>query len=189
MPSLILQPSKLYHVYNRGNNQELLFYKPENYRYFLVKMRQYLAPHVRILAWCLMPNHFHLLLATPDDFNSPAYSQAVRTWLSSYTRAIQRQENRTGSLFQQHTRAKELDTEQYASICFCYIHQNPLRAGLARNAQQWVWSSYLDYIGLRAGTLCDFAAARELLDLPDEPAEIGQLILQTLPDDVATALF
>ena len=189
MPALHLQPGKLYHVYNRGNNRDLIFYTPENYRYFLTKLRHYLTPHVRILAWCLMPNHFHLLLQARETIDLPSCGQDFRIWLASYSRAIQRQQNRTGSLFQQHTRAKELRTEAYALACFCYIHQNPLRAALVRNLSLWVWSSYLDYAGPRRGTLCDQAAARDLLALPAEPEQVKQLILQALPDDVAAVMY
>jgi putative transposase len=77
-----------------------------------------------------MPNHFHFLVSTKSDFNSVKFSNAFRTLLSSYTRAIQKQENMTGSLFQQNTKAKELTDNKYASSCFHYIHQNPFRSQL-----------------------------------------------------------
>ncbi|GAB3838360.1 transposase [Hymenobacter jeollabukensis] len=173
MSALNLQPHKLYHIYNRGNNREAIFYSPENYRYFLTKLRRYLTPHLRILAWCLMPNHFHLLVQVRERADLPRCSIDLRLLLSSYTRAIQSQYGRTGSLFQQHTKAKELDNNEYALACFCYIHQNPLRAELVREPAQWVWSSYQDYAGLRSGTLCDRAAAIEVLNLPTEAAQIA----------------
>lgn len=189
MPALNLQPHKLYHLYNRGNNRETIFYSPENYRFFLTKLRRYLTPHLRILAWCLMPNHFHLLVQVRENADLSRCSTDLRLLLSSYTRAIQRQYSRTGSLFQQHTKAKELDSNEYALACFCYIHQNPLRAGLVRDPVQWIWSSYLDYAGLRAGTLCDQSAATEVLNLPAETAHIALLIRQTLPEDIAGVLY
>jgi REP element-mobilizing transposase RayT len=189
MPALNLQPGKLYHIYNRGNNSELIFYTPENYRYFLTKLRKHLAPHLHILAWCLMPNHFHLLVQVRDNADTTRCSTDLRLLLSSYTRAIQKQQGRTGSLFQQHTKAKELNNNEYALACFCYIHQNPLRARLVRELGQWVWSSYPDYAGERAGTLCDKQAAAEMLDLPTDASRIALLIRQTLPEDVAKNLF
>lgn len=189
MAALNLQHNKLYHLYTRGNNRETVFYTPENYRYFLAKLRHYLTPHLRILAWCLMPNHFHLLVQVREDADLQQCSTDLRILLSSYTRAIQKQQKRTGSLFQQHTRAKELTTEPYALTCFCYIHQNPLRAGLVGDPSQWVWSSYPDYVGLREGTLCDKVAAAELLDLPASTSAIQFLIKQALPGDVAEVLF
>ncbi|KAA9332467.1 hypothetical protein F0P96_13430 [Hymenobacter busanensis] len=189
MSALNLQPEKLYHLYNRGNNRETVFHTPENYRYFLTKLRRHLTPHLRILAWCLMPNHFHLLVQVREAADLARCSTDLRLLLSSYTRAIQKEQGRTGSLFQQHTKAKELSTEQYAFMCFCYIHQNPLRAGLIRDISQWVWSSYPDYAGLRGGTLCHKELATALLDLPTDAEQIALLIKQTMPADVKDWLF
>jgi len=157
-----LLPGHLYHIYNRGNNRERIFFSPDNYLFFLAKMRKYLSPHLRILAWCLMPNHFHLLVEVREEATPLGCGAGFRTLLSSYTRAIQRQENRTGSLFQQQTQAKNLTDggPTYAGISFCYIHQNPLRAGLVSDLADWLWSSFVDYAGRRSGTLCDQAMAR-----------------------------
>ena len=54
---------QIYHVYNRGNNSQTVFFSRENYLFFLEKVRKYLSPHADILAWCLMPNHFHLMIS------------------------------------------------------------------------------------------------------------------------------
>ncbi|MEQ1588638.1 MAG: transposase, partial [Cyclobacteriaceae bacterium] len=51
-----------YHIYNRGNNRQLIFFEERNYKFFLNKIEQYVVPHTNLLAWCLMPNHFHLLV-------------------------------------------------------------------------------------------------------------------------------
>ncbi|MDO7876272.1 transposase [Hymenobacter sp. ASUV-10] len=183
-----LQPGRLYHLYNRGNNRERIFFNEENYRYFLGKMRKHLLPHTQLLAWCLMPNHFHWLLYVREDASVAALGQDLRTMLSSYTRAVQNQQQRTGSLFQQHTQAKELAADIYASNCFCYIHQNPWRASLEAIAGDWPWSSFRDYAGLRNGNLCDRELARELLDLPDNPQELQAFMLQVLPDGIGEQL-
>ena len=171
-----LQPDGLYHIYNRGNNRDHIFFNDENYRYFLGKMRKHLLPHCHLLAWCLMPNHFHWLVLLRDTANALALGKDLRVMLSSYTRAIQQQ--------QQHTQAKELTTEGYALNCFCYLHQNPLHAGLEATAGEWVWSSFWDYAGLRSGNLCDRALAQQLLDLPAGATERQALLLQALPEDV-----
>lgn len=81
--------------------------------------------------------------------------------MRSYTRAINIQENSHGSLFQQKTKAKEFidksnnNTMSYALICAHYIHQNPLKSKLVVNLEEWKFSSYLDYAGLRSGSLCN----------------------------------
>ncbi len=60
-----------YHIYNRGNNGENLFYRPENYGYFLQKFDHYLSGYLELYAYCLLPNHFHLLVraVVPDTFS------------------------------------------------------------------------------------------------------------------------
>ncbi len=81
--------------------------------------------------------------------------------LSSYSQAINKQNNSVGSLFQQRTKAKILseiiESKQvnYLENCFFYVHNNPFVAGLVSNLQEWQWSSYLDYINERKGVLCN----------------------------------
>lgn len=128
----------IYHVYNRGNNKQLIFFTPANYQNFLKKIKKEINPFADILAYCLMPNHFHLLLLVKEESGQLSPHPLVRkigTLLSSYTRAINIQETRTGSLFQQKTKAIEIfniddfvDRTDYLTTCFHYIHQNPLRA-------------------------------------------------------------
>ena len=92
----------------------------------------------------------------------------IGTLLSSYTQAINRQEDRTGSLFQKKTQAKRLDvSEGYPFICFQYIHQNPMKAGLVDKIDDWHYSSFKDYAGLRKGTLCNLALAKTWINVDE----------------------
>ena len=75
--------------------------------------------------------------------------------LRSYTQAINKRYQRTGSLFQQNTKAIELSNKSYAQTCFHYIHQNPLRANLVNKMSEWPFSSYPDYAGMRNGSLIE----------------------------------
>ena len=176
----------LYHVYNRGNDGLTLFYTPEDYRLFLRKMRQYVLPHSQLLAYCLMPNHFHFLLwATPegtadDDTTSSARQPLTRGLaglLSTYAQVLNPRLQRRGALFQPKTKAKPLEGPllpgHYPLTCFHYIHQNPVRAGLAVALADWPYSSYRDYAGLRGGTLCHQALAADLLALPADTADFA----------------
>lgn len=142
-----------YHVYNRGNNKQLIFFQERNYEFFLNKIRQYVVPHSNLLAWCLMPNHFHLLIQanpetqkivkeTPLKIN--ALTESFRLMLSSYTRAIQKQESMIGSLFQQKTKFKCAD--DYLESVFHYVHQNPYRARLVKKMEDYPWSSMKEYV-------------------------------------------
>jgi putative transposase len=126
-----------------------------------------------------MPNHFHLLVFTKADLAAEEYalSKGLCVLLRSYTCAINVQENRSGSLFRAHTKAKDgiidgfitengqhkkcfLGNNDYTQMCFHYIHQNPVKAGLVSKAEDWPYSSASDYAGLRNGTLCN----KDLLD-------------------------
>ena len=170
---------KIYHVYNRGNNKQRIFFSEENYLFFLRKIRKLLTPNCELLAYCLMPNHFHLLIyATEktiavDDQNRNNFSEALRKLLSQYSKAINKQENRVSSLFQQNTKAKALRdsschenrgmrNHESALTCFIYIHKNPFEI-TGGNLSKWQFSSYLDYAGMRNGTLCNKELARNLI--------------------------
>lgn len=149
-----LEPNKYYHLYNRSNNRELLFRNRDNYLYFLSKYRKYLAPFLDTLAYCLMPDHFHFLVFVKSN-NSLLIKKNIGLLLSSYTKAVNKSFSRIGSLFQQHTKTKLLIDEKYILMVIAYIHQNPLRKNLVTNLENWEFSSYQDYTGLREETLVD----------------------------------
>jgi putative transposase len=107
-----------------------------------------------------MPNHFHLLVLIKYDRQEKTLNNGIAVLLRSYTRAIQKQRNLVGSLFQPRTRAQEIGNDRqhglnHAAVCMHYIHQNPLRSGLVSSMDLWQFSSYRDYAGLRNGTLCN----------------------------------
>ncbi len=188
-------PNHIYHVYNRGNNSQRIFFQRKNYLFFLKKIRTHLLPHCDILAWCLMPNHFHLMVYVKQlevDFIDQESGQSrkrklndsISIVLRSYTRAINIQENRTGSLFQNRTKAicvteingitpawfqsgygiliNIADTEkEYPQVLFNYIHENPINESLVTVLEEWEFSSFLDYSGKRNGDLINKELARE----------------------------
>ena len=178
----------IYHLYNRGNNGQNIFFNPENYLFFLHKVRKHLYPNCDIIAYCLMPNHFHFMIQGNSDSEKMkkygnsmlnAFSENLRIMLSSYTQAINKQENRTGSLFQQNTKIKSLSDIFYGRIskmgsigydyyCFHYIHDNPVQAGLVSKIEDWEFSSYRDYTGLRQGSLINKNLALHILSQDSE---------------------
>jgi len=109
-----------------------------------------------------MPNHFHFLVLLPED--EKPFSKAFGHFLSSYTRAINRRYKRTGSLFQQNTKSKILEGED-AFVCFHYIHQNPVKAGLCDGFEDWKYSSFNEYYAGEQN-ICETKVTRGLLDLP-----------------------
>ena len=87
--------------------------------------------------------------------------------LSSYSKAINKQEGRTGNLFQQKTKALCVSESKDGTpqTVFHYIHQNPMKAGLVNKMEDWEFSSLKDYLGLRNGMLCNRDLAKQYLDL------------------------
>jgi len=165
-----------YHIYNRGNNKNTIFFQPHNYLYFLEKVRKFLLPTCDLLNYCLMPNHFHFLVHANEITElqlvkgcviTNPLSDALKLLLSSYTKAINVQQHKTGHLFQQNTKSKLMTTAtvDYSLTCFHYIHQNPLKAELVKRIEEWPYSSFHEYIGTPWQQLCNKELAFELLGL------------------------
>lgn len=162
----------LFHIYNEGNNRQRIFFNDENYFYFLGKVRKYISPNCNLLAYCLMPNQFNFLIhansktVSFDKYNRNNLSEGFKYLLSSYTKAVNVRENRTGSLFRQNTKCKKVDNGLTQSlICFLYIHQIPMKEGFVNYLEEWLFSSFRDYIGFRNGTLCKKDLALKLFGL------------------------
>jgi putative transposase len=74
-----LAPESLYHLYNRGNNKQVIFPQERNYSYFLTKAHHEFKAEIDFLAYCMMPNHFHFLIFTKPEYNSAKFTNALRT--------------------------------------------------------------------------------------------------------------
>jgi len=145
-----LQIGNFYHIYNRGNNHQTIFFERENYLYFLRLVRQHLTSNgVDVVAYCLMPNHYHFLVYLRDE----TLSNAMKSLSLSYTKAINQRFNRVGVLFQGRFQSIHVDRTDYLVNLSRYIHLNPVKAGLVQQAGEWEFSSYLEYSGLRRGRL------------------------------------
>jgi putative transposase len=227
------EKESLYHIYNQGNNRQKIFFSQENYLFFLRKIKIHVLPYADILAWCLMPNHFHLMVwvkevevaitegfapsealgtdrlapsealgtdrlapseALGTDRLAPSealgikkrtFNQSIGIMLRAYTNAINKQNNTSGSLFRKQTKAECLNPFkgltpsfyntnkgtlipvdrpelQYPKVCFDYIHQNPVSAGLVKIESDWEFSSAPEYACLRNGKLVNKTKAEEL---------------------------
>jgi putative transposase len=169
-----INAQEIYHIYNQGNNGETIFYADGDYLEFLGLFRKYVYTHCTVLAYCLMPNHFHFLIYATEDsaaikrignIDSCELSNGFRLLQSSYAQYINKKEKRTGSLFRQKAKAKSMidGDVQHQFTAFHYIHQNPFKAGLVKKLEDWYYSSFRDFAGLRNGTLCDRVLAEQLI--------------------------
>lgn len=164
-----------------------MFRSRENYLFFLQKARRNILPNASIISYCLMPNHYHFLVTIKEQGaavknNMQEFSFAIGNLQSTYTQAINKQYGHKGALFAHKVRAKILNDagNDYLLHCFMYIHQNPFLAGLVRKMEDWEFSSFPDYIGMRHGTLPDVAKGFEMLNI--EPGEIYNLSYHLLQD-------
>ena len=146
-----LSPGQYYHLYNRGVNRQPIFFCDENWLFFVRRLRHYFNPELaEIIAYCLMPNHYHLLVYVKCE---DAGREVMQPFTVSYTKAINKQQQRSGHLFQGPFEAKHVNRDAYLKWLTRYIHLNPVEAGLVAAPADWVYSSYREYIGLRQGTL------------------------------------
>lgn len=153
-----LVPGQYYHLYNRGNNHQSIFFERKSYLYFLKQFRYYLTEQaVHAIAYCLMPNHYHFLIYLRDD----SLSAAMQKLSLSYTNAINRRYGRCGSLFQGRFNTVIVDSDEYLLNLTRYIHLNPVKARLVLRPEDWEFSSYREYVELRQGMLPKLDAVRQ----------------------------
>ena len=150
-----LTPDAYFDIFNRGINGAKVFFEEKNYAYFLQKYAHYLYPFVETYAYCLLGNHFHLLIrvrsieeingATKKNLDKQHYwhvSNAFSSWLQSYTRAMNKMYDRTGALFESPFKRIEVKEESYFTQLISYIHQNPQKHGLVEDYKDYPHSSY-----------------------------------------------
>ncbi len=136
-----LYNNKLYHIYNRANGKEKLFYRNENYYYFLRQYNKYLSGFLDTFAYCLLPNHFHLLVRVTTE-NPENISERFRQFFISYSMSINKQEQRKGNLLQRGFKRKLIEDERYFYNAVYYIHSNPVHHKLRNDFRDYPYSSY-----------------------------------------------
>ena len=141
-----LLPGNYYHIYNRSISGSLLFYNDENYFYFLKKIKKYLKEIVYIYSYCLLPNHFHLLVKIKEFGTDINYSKVFSNFFNSYSKSINKEQTRHGSLFEKPFKRKFIETEDYLRILINYIHRNPIHHGISNDITVYKWSSYQSII-------------------------------------------
>lgn len=144
-PLRIEFPNALYHVTARGDRREDIFEDDEDRRAFLRTLHEVVDQFNWLCyAWCLMDNHYHLLVQTPDA----NLSKGMRQLNGVFTQHSNRRHRRVGHLFQGRFKAILVDSDAYLLELSRYIVLNPLRAKMVRRVQDWRWSSYRASVGL-----------------------------------------
>jgi putative transposase len=177
-------PGGLYHVYNRGARQGSICREPANYLFIIARMKEYSKRlGVSVIAYCLMPNHYHFLLRQDGEMAAGLLPQRV---FNSYTKAYNKRYKQSGTLFEHRFQAKSITESNYLFQLCRYIHANPVKDGLVADPSDWPYSNYLDWIGEREGTLLDRTFIREQFT---NGAEYKTFVLdylrnRVLPEDV-----
>lgn len=129
----------VYHVINRGNQRATVYHSPPDYAAFLqlVERADERIP-MRLLAYCLMPNHFHLVLWPHEDGDLSRWMQWL---LTAHVRRYHRVLGTSGRVWQGRFKAFPVQSDGHLLAVLRYVEANPLRAGLVRRAEEWAWSS------------------------------------------------
>jgi REP element-mobilizing transposase RayT len=199
-------PDQYYHFYNRGNNRQAVFFERENYLYFLRGIKKYVHGHVEIIAYCLMPTHYHILVRIKNQTSeiktsevletsevssqgapeSKAVSLAMQKFGISYTKAINKRFSRVRALFQGQFQGKPIRQYNHLLNLCVYIHANPVKDGLVALPEDWEFSNYLEWMNLREGTLVNREFIEDNFGTPEEYKRLVMEYVKTrnLPDDV-----
>ena len=140
----------VYHVVNHSIDGRDLYYNPGDYKNYLHFFKEALTVDVIVLAYCLMPNHFHFLLQqnTPE-----AISNLFEAANKRYARYYNKEHGFKGRVFRAQLQYREAMDERYLLNASAYIHANPVQAKLIDLPEQWDYSNFKEYMRLRSGTL------------------------------------
>jgi putative transposase len=199
--------NQFYHVFNRGNNRENIFIKNENYNYFLKKYDEYLSQFLKTFVYCLLPNHFHFLvqvkssevaatdaIALSDGISvnnneiSKKICERFRRFFLSYAQAINKQERRTGSLFQKPFKRIIIDSPEHLLYVVYYIHANPQRHGITDDFQSYSFSSFRRFFEDRKTKLCKddvfewFGSKREFIQFHQDFQQLTDIEYAVIED-------
>lgn len=169
-PRITLESGNIYHIWTHANGNESLFRCDENFRYFLRRYQHYVHPVAETFAYCLMPNHLHLMirvrkedeilkfvrkkknkpnlqgLADLGGLENSIVSQQFSNLFNSYTKSINKKYDRKGSLFIPNFRRKLIDSDEYFVRLIAYIHNNPVHHGFVKTPDNWPFSSLHSYL-------------------------------------------
>jgi putative transposase len=174
-------PDCFYHVYNRGVNKMDIFIDDQDKKFFLNRLKENLFPELKInieevsnkdltkvhtpyvrktlpggafslISYCVMPNHFHILIKQNGEIS---VSKLISKVCTSYSKYFNLKYGRVGAVFQDQFKAIYVDDDKYLLWLSAYINFNPVVSGLVKFAENWKWGSYLEFVDESVDSLCD----------------------------------
>ena len=155
----ILEPGKFYHILNRAVGNELLFRDETDYSYFFNKVERFLFSVADLIAYCLIPNHFHFFMRIHNketilknlnivstESIEVLISNAFSNFFNSYSKTYNLKYSRKGKLFILPYKRILIEENSYFISVINYIHRNPIHHGLTKNYSTWKYSSYNAYL-------------------------------------------
>ena len=165
-------PNEIYHIYNRGVGKMKIFLDDQDYGVFISRLKENLFPEkvddtklswlekrrkllppdsFSLVSYCLMPNHFHLVIKQLTDL---PIGKIILKVCTSYSMYFNKKYNRVGTVFQDQFKAVLVENNGQLLWLSFYVHKNPLEAGLITEIEKYKWNSYLDYANLENDSLC-----------------------------------
>ena len=178
----------IYHVMMSGINHQVIFEDDDDNQYFISCLERMcfingddgtpLVQSCTYYAYCLMPNHFHLLIREREE----KIDQTLKRIADAYVYYYNRKYQRSGHLFKERFRSEPVDNMNYFTTLLCYIHQNPVKAGIVDNVADYAYSSWREYSGeiFSQARICHVEAV--LRKIPFE--ELKELVYTPLPENV-----
>lgn len=178
----------IYHVMMRGINHQVIFEDDEDNQYFISCLERMgfingddgspLVQGCTYYAYCLMSNHFHLLIREREE----KIDQTLKRIADAYVYYYNRKYQRSGHLFKERFRSEPVDNMNYFTTLLCYIYQNPVKAGIVDNVADYAYSSWREYSGeiFSQARICHVEAV--LRRIPFE--ELKELVYTPLPENV-----
>lgn len=139
-----IEKDHYYHIFNRGINSDIIFKTEDNMSFFLKLVEKHLSGKIDVTAYCLMNNHFHFVVKIIEE--ESVVTQAFSNLFNAYAKAFNKQQNRTGTLFERPYKRIKIQDETYLKNLILYVHKNPENHGIVENFEDYKFTSFHNYI-------------------------------------------
>lgn len=161
----VFAPGNFYHLYNRGAHRQSIFHSDENYLFALKRIKEAVREYsLTLIAYCLLPNHYHFLVRQDRDTRAGILPQSV---FNSYSKAYNKRFQHSGTLFEGPYKALLIEERGHLLHLCRYIHANPIKHGFTFQIEEWPYSNFLEWVGERNGTLVDRVFVRDCFGTVD----------------------